>query len=102
MVLVKGAKYKQCPNCRFWVEKNEGCDHMTCRCKYEFCYVCGGKYGQCACRDDGSEIENDHLSDIDSEQMIRGRRLLHRIIPARPREIDHYEDLLVIERDFMP
>jgi ariadne-1 len=49
MVLVKGAKYKQCPNCKFWVEKNEGCDHMTCRCKYEFCYVCGGQYGKCPC-----------------------------------------------------
>lgn len=49
MILVKGAKYKQCPNCKFWVEKNEGCDHMTCRCKYEFCYVCGGKYGRCKC-----------------------------------------------------
>lgn len=44
---VKGAKYKQCPSCLFWVEKNEGCDHMTCRCKYEFCYVCGGKYQAC-------------------------------------------------------
>lgn len=22
MFLVKGAKYKQCPNCKFWVEKN--------------------------------------------------------------------------------
>lgn len=34
IMLVRGAKYKQCPNCKFWVEKNEGCDHMTCRCKY--------------------------------------------------------------------
>jgi len=49
MVLAKGAKYKQCPSCKFWVEKNEGCDHMTCRCKYQFCYVCGGKYGACRC-----------------------------------------------------
>jgi hypothetical protein len=34
MVCVKGNKCKQCPNCKFWVEKNQGCDHMTCRCKY--------------------------------------------------------------------
>jgi len=22
---------------------------MTCRCKYEFCYKCGGKYMDCEC-----------------------------------------------------
>lgn len=22
---------------------------MTCRCKYEFCYKCGGKYRECEC-----------------------------------------------------
>lgn len=27
----------------------KGCDHMTCRCKYEFCYKCGGIYGKCPC-----------------------------------------------------
>lgn len=32
---------KQCPNCRFGVEKDGGCNHMTCRkCKYEFCWLC--------------------------------------------------------------
>jgi hypothetical protein len=46
----KGAKYKTCARCKFWVEKSEGCDHMTCRCGYEFCYVCGGVYMQCACQ----------------------------------------------------
>ncbi|CAD8104184.1 unnamed protein product [Paramecium sonneborni] len=46
---LQGAKYKQCPQCKFWVEKNQGCDHMTCRCKFGFCYVCGGVYLQCAC-----------------------------------------------------
>ncbi|CAG9315338.1 unnamed protein product [Blepharisma stoltei] len=46
---VRGAKFKQCPQCRFWVEKNQGCDHMTCRCGFQFCYVCGGVYRKCAC-----------------------------------------------------
>ena len=41
---------KQCGKCRYWVVKNHGCDHMTCRCGYEFCYVCGGKYRNCDCR----------------------------------------------------
>ena len=28
--------------CRTRIEKNEGCNHMTCGfCEYEFCWVCG-------------------------------------------------------------
>ncbi len=44
---VQGAHFKQCPNCKFFVEKSSGCNHMTCRCRYEFCYACGGQYGHC-------------------------------------------------------
>ncbi len=32
---------KECPNCHTHIEKNDGCDHMTCvRCKHEFCWEC--------------------------------------------------------------
>ncbi|EPS64587.1 hypothetical protein M569_10194, partial [Genlisea aurea] len=34
-------KWQRCPRCKFFVEKNQGCLHMTCRCGYEFCYACG-------------------------------------------------------------
>ena len=28
---------------KFWVEKNKGCNHMTCAfCKYEWRWLCGG------------------------------------------------------------
>lgn len=49
MQFVKGAKYKQCSACKFWVEKNQGCNHMTCRCKHQFCYVCGAQWKTCRC-----------------------------------------------------
>lgn len=33
--------FKICPNCRNAVERNGGCDHMSCRCGKQFCYKCG-------------------------------------------------------------
>ncbi|KAL1554075.1 RBR-type E3 ubiquitin transferase [Salvia divinorum] len=39
--LAKTKKWRRCPGCNFYVEKNEGCLHIICRCRYEFCYACG-------------------------------------------------------------
>eukprot|EP00741_Cyanophora_paradoxa_P017865 tig00021035_g17254.t1 len=34
----------RCRKCRSFVEKNGGCNHVTCRCGHSFCYLCGGDY----------------------------------------------------------
>eukprot|EP00605_Chrysophyceae_sp_TOSAG23-4_P000004 GSChrysophyteH1.ASY1.ANO1.4.1 assembled CDS len=32
---------KKCPHCTSRIEKNQGCNHMSCKvCKHEFCWIC--------------------------------------------------------------
>lgn len=40
------ATHKSCPKCNAKVHKFEGCNHITCRCKIQFCYICGNEYAK--------------------------------------------------------
>lgn len=41
--------WKRCHQCHAFVEHREACQHMTCRCGAEFCYVCGARWRTCGC-----------------------------------------------------
>ncbi|XP_047339163.1 E3 ubiquitin-protein ligase RSL1-like [Impatiens glandulifera] len=36
--------WRRCKKCSSMIELDDGCYHMTCRCGYEFCYVCGAEW----------------------------------------------------------
>ncbi|KAF2862954.1 ariadne-1 [Piedraia hortae CBS 480.64] len=41
------ANTKECPRCQSTIEKNGGCNHMTCRkCRHEFCWTCMGLWSE--------------------------------------------------------
>lgn len=41
----KATGRKQCPMCCVMIEKNQGCQHMTCKkCTHEFYWCCGANY----------------------------------------------------------
>jgi hypothetical protein len=39
--VAEDGKWKRCEKCGNMIERTEGCNHMECRCGYEFCYYCG-------------------------------------------------------------
>jgi len=69
------ANTKQCPECHKYIEKNQGCNHMTCRkeaggCGYEFCWIClgewkphGSSYYQC------TKFDKDKV--VSKEEMVK-------------------------------
>ncbi|KAI1752582.1 hypothetical protein F4782DRAFT_500855 [Xylaria castorea] len=44
-LLAESKGWKRCPNCLNLIQKNGGCNHMTCNCGENFCYLCGEVYG---------------------------------------------------------
>jgi len=43
---VAGTTMQKCPRCNNWIEKSEGCNHMTCKCGHEFDFATGKSYNR--------------------------------------------------------
>ena len=72
---LRGLKWKKCMKCRFWIEKNDGCNHMTCICGNQFCYICGKVWKTCNCKTNDEELVG--IEGLEEEiDLVQQRRLL--------------------------
>jgi len=37
-----------CPKCGLALDRTTACNHITCKCTYQFCFVCNEKWGSCS------------------------------------------------------
>lgn len=52
--------WRRCIRCAILIEHRDACQHMTCRCGAEFCYVCGLAWRTCGCgMDDLARIKRE-------------------------------------------
>ncbi|KAJ7207182.1 hypothetical protein GGX14DRAFT_366730 [Mycena pura] len=47
--LAKEQRWQTCPGCARIIDLQQGCFHMTCLCRTEFCYVCAALWKHCEC-----------------------------------------------------
>ncbi|OBT53865.1 hypothetical protein VE04_06564 [Pseudogymnoascus sp. 24MN13] len=77
--MVRENGWQRCYMCSSVVELNYGCNHITCRCGTEFCYLCGLRWKVCICAqwDEHRLIEHANVV-VARRQATRGLRLRER------------------------
>ncbi|KZT04183.1 uncharacterized protein LAESUDRAFT_728418 [Laetiporus sulphureus 93-53] len=81
---------KECSKCQSTIEKNGGCNHMTCKkCRWEFCWVCLGPWSE-----HGSSFYNcnryDEKTSVDArDAQSRSRASLERYLHYYNRWANH-------------
>ncbi|KAG9232669.1 hypothetical protein BJ875DRAFT_466149 [Amylocarpus encephaloides] len=85
--------WKRCYSCNAFVEHNQGCRHMTCRCKAQFCYICGLRWRTCECADAQLAGIQTRAATRRDEEALRTARTAR----ARAAEEEERENLRIVE-----
>ncbi|KAI0777234.1 hypothetical protein BD413DRAFT_601706 [Trametes elegans] len=83
--LMKAENWRRCPSCSFIVELTLGCNHITCRCKTEFCFKCGSLWDvrkkRCS-RNPSCELWDDDMLLEEREREREHQRQARRVEPV--------------------
>ncbi|RYP46725.1 hypothetical protein DL768_007115 [Monosporascus sp. mg162] len=85
--LAREQDWQRCQNCWTMVELNMGCNHMTCRCGFQFCYVCGSRWKTCQCEHWDEHRLLERAQQIDARDQDRDRDGEDAAAAAAPREV---------------
>jgi len=80
---------KECPKCSAIIEKNGGCNHMTCRnagCKHEFCWLCFHSYAH-------QNYAKHECNGYNKENMKESRAMLEKYLFYYNRYVNHEQSL---------
>ncbi|RHN61579.1 putative aminoacyltransferase, E1 ubiquitin-activating enzyme [Medicago truncatula] len=69
------ANTKRCPKCKTPIEKNNGCNHMSCKCGIQFCWLCLRDFSNC--RDGVNCAQVQEFQELFGDEMQRNHAKNH-------------------------
>lgn len=85
--LARSEQWQTCPGCMAIVELHQGCYHMTCRCRTQFCYLCAELWKNCTCAHwDEGRLINAAAERVQNEVGVAARLAQPDLFQARVRE----------------
>uniref|UniRef100_A0A158R583 RBR-type E3 ubiquitin transferase n=1 Tax=Syphacia muris TaxID=451379 RepID=A0A158R583_9BILA len=90
------ANTKECPKCQVTIEKDGGCNHMTCKnaaCKMEFCWMCLGPWEPHGSSWYSCNRYDDTLAKQARDAQERSRAALQRYLHYYNRFMNHQQSL---------
>mmetsp|Transcript_7976 Transcript_7976/g.9120 ORF Transcript_7976/g.9120 Transcript_7976/m.9120 type:complete len:558 (-) Transcript_7976:1248-2921(-) len=88
------ANTKKCPKCNARIEKNQGCNHMTCRiCKHDFCWICMGPWSDHGSSTGGFYNCNKFTPGVgtSSDEAVKAKQELERYLHYYQRYAQHQQ-----------
>ena len=69
--------FKRCPKCAVWIDKIDGCNHMSCKCGAHICWVCMQVFTQDTIYPHMSAAHGGFNGGVDAQNHAGIRRELH-------------------------